>query len=67
MRHSSKNSTYDAQIFHVHAPTTTIRTRVSIKNVPWGSDRAGGAADALARMFCKSPWTGEGVNLRCTP
>eukprot|EP00966_Prymnesium_polylepis_P134627 3111571-Prymnesium_polylepis.1 len=39
-------------LFHinipVHIPASTLRTRVSIKNVPWGSDRAGGGRRARA-------------------
>eukprot|EP00966_Prymnesium_polylepis_P173861 4022105-Prymnesium_polylepis.1 len=38
-------------VFHVHTPASTVRTCVSIKNVPWGSDRAGGGRRARPHVF----------------
>eukprot|EP00966_Prymnesium_polylepis_P102554 2375910-Prymnesium_polylepis.1 len=46
-----EKSTCDTQRFNVHTPASTLRTRVSIKNVPWGSDRAGGGQRARAHVL----------------
>ena len=46
--------------FNVHTPASTLRTRVSVKNVPWGSDRARGGRRARAHVL-PSPAAGKGL------
>ena len=66
MRHSAKKSICDTQLFNVHTPASTLRTHVSVKNVPWDSDRAGGGRRAHAHVL-QSPAALAGKGLSLSP
>jgi hypothetical protein len=57
---STLPATPTPNFFHVHTPASTLRTRVSVKNVPWGSDRARGGRRARAHVL-PSPAAGKGL------